>query len=293
MQAFLAESFPSPGSPSDRPDAGGRAGEVAPATSRISTQPIPRRARPRERWPHELARWLVAALGFSILIVLHELATSPSRSGGHARREFLAVLPAAIWSKKRGETSTRSARSRRRLRAHQRHEPVRGPPGGRARPRYHAQPLWKRMAVIAAGPALNIVLAFILLFVFFAAWAPQAATRVGDRGHHREGLPRRHCSSPATSSWPSTARPDRRAELPQAIASHECAGRPRDGCKAATPVRLVVERDGETKTIQLLGRSMTHRPSARGSGSPTSMTGRAIRTASATPFPRRATGSGS
>src|SRR5688572_31554485 len=34
---------------------------------------------------------------------------------------------------------------------------------------YHAQPVWKRIVVIAAGPAVNLVLAFVLLLVFW--WA--------------------------------------------------------------------------------------------------------------------------
>src|SRR6185436_6505277 len=33
---------------------------------------------------------------------------------------------------------------------------------------YHAQPVWKRIVVIAAGPFVNLVVAFVLLFVFFA-----------------------------------------------------------------------------------------------------------------------------
>ena len=32
---------------------------------------------------------------------------------------------------------------------------------------YHAQPVWKRMAVIAAGPVMNFLLALVLLFVAF------------------------------------------------------------------------------------------------------------------------------
>src|SRR6059036_253986 len=42
---------------------------------------------------------------------------------------------------------------------------------------YHAQPVWKRIVVIAAGPAVNLVLAFVLLVVFFAAIGPQPLTR--------------------------------------------------------------------------------------------------------------------
>ena len=29
---------------------------------------------------------------------------------------------------------------------------------------YHAQPVWKRIVVIAAGPAVNLVVAFVLLW---------------------------------------------------------------------------------------------------------------------------------
>src|SRR5204863_8623217 len=42
---------------------------------------------------------------------------------------------------------------------------------------YYAQPPWKRIVVIAAGPAVNFVIAFVLLFVFFAAPGPEYPTR--------------------------------------------------------------------------------------------------------------------
>ena len=51
---------------------------------------------------------------------------------------------------------------------------------------YHAQPVWKRIVVIAAGPAVNLVLAFVLLFVFFALIGPQTGS--SDVGADREGL---------------------------------------------------------------------------------------------------------
>ena len=33
---------------------------------------------------------------------------------------------------------------------------------------YFMQPVWKRIVVIAAGPAMNFLIAFILIFVLFA-----------------------------------------------------------------------------------------------------------------------------
>ena len=61
---------------------------------------------------------------------------------------------------------------------------------------YYAQPVWKRIVVIGAGPFVNLVLAFVLFFVFFWAIGPQdgcAWTR------SRRASPRRGCSSPATT----------------------------------------------------------------------------------------------
>ena len=41
---------------------------------------------------------------------------------------------------------------------------------------YHAQPPWKRMVVIAAGPLMNVLLAFVLLFSYFALIGPRDPT---------------------------------------------------------------------------------------------------------------------
>src|SRR4051812_50192093 len=37
---------------------------------------------------------------------------------------------------------------------------------------YHAQPVWKRVVVIAAGPTGNLVLAFLLMLVFYWGIGP-------------------------------------------------------------------------------------------------------------------------
>ena len=58
---------------------------------------------------------------------------------------------------------------------------------------YYRQPVWKRIVVIAAGPAVNIVLAFVILAgVFMAQRHGRAAARGRhDRGQHARG--RRRC----------------------------------------------------------------------------------------------------
>ena len=124
------------------------------------------------------------------------------------------------------------------------------PPGDEHRA-YYKQPVWKRIVVIAAGPAVNIVLAFVILFVVFsfpagattksarsrpahrASAAAGAAARRPDRRRRRQELSR---PRPAKTGSKSSAKRSR---------SHECAGEPTDGCAATTPAEVTVERDGQ------------------------------------------------
>ena len=68
---------------------------------------------------------------------------------------------------------------------------------------YYRQTVWKRIVVVAAGPAVNIVLAFAILFGVSCANG-QEATAEGRRDPRRHRRPRRCCSR-ATESSPSTA----------------------------------------------------------------------------------------
>ncbi len=45
---------------------------------------------------------------------------------------------------------------------------------------YYRQPVWKRIVVIAAGPAVNIVLAFAILFCVYLVNAQQVDQKVGE-----------------------------------------------------------------------------------------------------------------
>jgi regulator of sigma E protease len=116
---------------------------------------------------------------------------------------------------------------------------------------YYNQPVWKRVVVIAAGPVVNIVLAFLILFGLAFGLDKAAGSGVsiqrlttdspaagqlesGDRIVSIDGVP--------ASNLDFVDRVDRfRGE----INSHKCAGAQTDGCTAATPVRLVVDRDGK------------------------------------------------
>ena len=115
---------------------------------------------------------------------------------------------------------------------------------------YFNQPVWKRIVVILAGPAVNLLIAFLILFgrlprpgvdktshgqlvssttVAPGAFEPPGSyyLKAGDRIVAVDG--RRDLSV---------------ARIRSVIASHRCAGPQVNGCQAATPVSLVVRRDG-------------------------------------------------
>ena len=118
---------------------------------------------------------------------------------------------------------------------------------------YYRQPVWKRIVVIGAGPGgqhrprLRDPLRRLLLSAQqvtrrSASRAETPAARVSSRRQDR----RRRRQAPTR---PGPRRPpDRFGKI---VASHECAGKQVDGCLAATPVTLKIERDGELKTISV------------------------------------------
>jgi regulator of sigma E protease len=122
---------------------------------------------------------------------------------------------------------------------------------------YYNQPVWKRVVVIAAGPFVNIVLAFVILFglsfTLDKAVGPgvkvdrltdgspaQGKLQPGDRIVSIDGKP--------ASTLQFDDRVDRfRSE----INGHKCAGAPVDGCSATNPVKLVVARDGTQTAVSV------------------------------------------
>jgi regulator of sigma E protease len=201
--------------------------------------------------------WLLVILGFSLLIVLHEGGhyVAAKATGMRVEKFFLFLGPKLV-SFKRGETEYGIAAI---------------PLGGfvkisgmnpeeelpsEVEPRaYCRQPVWKRIVVIGAGPAVNIVLAFaIFLFVYFAN-AQQVTQSVGDV---RAGSPAAKVLRPGDrlvsvdgKAYPALDREARLERFGKQVASHKCAGKQVDGCLAATPVRLRVDRGGSIETISV------------------------------------------
>lgn len=199
--------------------------------------------------------WLYIFLGFSLLILLHEGGhyVAAKATGMRVERFFLFFGP-TLWSFRRGETEygikAIPLGGYVKITGMNPEEEV--PPEHQHRA-YFRQPVWKRIVVVAAGPAVNIVLAFaILTFVYFAN-AQQVDQKVGEI---RGGSPAAKVLQPGDrilavdgESYPGLDREQRLQRFGEDVGSHECAGKQVDGCVATTPVVLEISRDGQVQKI--------------------------------------------
>jgi regulator of sigma E protease len=120
---------------------------------------------------------------------------------------------------------------------------------------YYNQPVWKRNVVILAGPAVNLFIAFAIIWGLLLSngaavankqialvdrsAAATSALRVGDQIVSVDGV-----------SGSET-------QIRNQIATHTCAGAQVNGCVAATPARVVVRRNGVLQTFELRPRYST------------------------------------
>jgi regulator of sigma E protease len=119
------------------------------------------------------------------------------------------------------------------------------------RPRaYYNQPVWKRIVVIAAGPAMNLLVAFILMLVFFWLIGPQEPTT--NVAAVKKGAPAVGQIRPGDRIVSVDGKGGDPLAISKRIQSHRCAnGLRRAGCRAAVPATVVVRRSGKLVTLRL------------------------------------------
>ena len=192
--------------------------------------------------------WLLVLLGFVLLVILHELGHfTAAKAVGMRVEKFSLFFPPTIVSKKVGETeyAVGAIPAGGYVKISGMNPDENLPDEVRTRA-YYSQPVWKRIVVIAAGPVVNLVLAFMLLLLFFWAIGPPTAV-VGKRD---AGYPAAQLLKPGDRLVAVDGQRGSPTELSNLIRSHRCAGKPVQGCKAKTPVTLLVERDGRRLTIR-------------------------------------------
>jgi regulator of sigma E protease len=259
--------------------------------------------------------WVLVFLGFVALIVLHEFGHFVvAKATGMRVERFFLFFPPKLVSVRRGETEygigaiplggfvkitgmnpeeLEAAERGERLNKPGLLEQIEGADPGAETPAsiegtqplppevleraYYNQPVWKRIAVIAAGPAMNLLIAFFVLF--FLALGVQRATTL-EVGSIEGGTPAASALEPGDQivavdgvrPTDGGSRPsgqdlaDRADAIARQVNTHTCAGGPTNGCRAATPATFLVKRDGKLVTVRVRPYYDAEAPAINGEG---------------------------
>jgi regulator of sigma E protease len=188
--------------------------------------------------------WLLTILGFTFLIVAHEGGHfAAAKAVGMRVERFSLFFGKPLVSVRRGETEYGIG-------------PF--PLGGyvkisgmnpyeelpeEVKPRaYYRQPVWKRVVVIVAGPAVNILIAFLILWALVLSnGVATSVSQVSSRGLEQPASRYLVPGDRIVSVDGTRSNPD---AIAKAVARHRCAGTPVGGCAATTTAHVVVRRDG-------------------------------------------------
>ena len=142
------------------------------------SRPCPGADRPSRRGAMS---YVLAAAGFAALIILHELGHfTAAKAVGMRVERFYLFFPPAIAKFRRGETEYGvGAIPLGGFVKISGMNPDEELPPEVAHRAYYRQPVWKRIVTIAAGPAMNLLIAFVLLFAL-AFGARQLNDTVGE-----------------------------------------------------------------------------------------------------------------
>lgn len=200
--------------------------------------------------------WVLAFAGFAALIILHEAGHfAAAKACGMRVERFFLFFPPKLFSVRRGETEYGVGAIPLggfvKITGMNPDEELDDDVAPRA---YYHQPVWKRIVVIAAGPAVNLVLAFtILFFLGFGLQEPRslAVGSVEDGTPAAETLREddRIVSINGISARSGTI--DQQVDrLTGSFERFSCAGEETDGCAATAEAIVVLERDGERRTVE-------------------------------------------
>jgi regulator of sigma E protease len=215
--------------------------------------------------------WVLTILGIVALIVLHELGHFiAAKATGMRVERFSLFFPPRLFGVRRGGTEylvgAIPAGGYVKITG-MTPEEIKDADPEIARRAYCNQAVWKRVVVIFAGPAMNLLIAFVIFWALLvssdynghltlANLNPSIATLVPTttvigtkKGTPAHRVLRRGDRILAVDGQHATV-----ASAQRAIGSHRCAGPLTDGCSAATPVRLTVRRNGHTLTLSVYPR---------------------------------------
>ena len=203
----------------------------------------PDRGRARGPGGDDAVSWILAFAGFAALIILHELGHfAAAKAVGMRVERFSLFFGRTPLRFQRGETEYGVGwiplGGFVKITGMNPHEEIPAEAVPRA---YYRQPVWKRLVVISAGPAVNIVLAFVILMglYWFSIGDPREAKPTNRIEQITPGSPADAVLREGDRIIAVDGRRGDPDALRKQIASHQCAGAvKKDGCKAAEPVTI-------------------------------------------------------
>ena len=195
--------------------------------------------------------YVLAFLGFAALIILHEAGHfTAAKAVGMRVERFSLFFGPMIWKFRRGETEYGIGAiplgGYVRITGMNPNEDIPEEAVPRA---YYNQPVWKRIVVILAGPGVNLLIAFVIIWALFLSNGQTVASKqvalveknmpASTLLHPKDQL----VSVDGISGSPTAMR--------NQLGTHLCRGEQVNGCLAATPARIVVRRNGQLLAFEI------------------------------------------
>ena len=114
---------------------------------------------------------------------------------------------------------------------------------------YYNQPVWKRVVVILAGPAVNLLIAFVIVWVIFLSIGQPVTVK--SVGGLIKGYPAARYLKPGDRVVSVDGVSGSPAAIHDVTARHRCPGAQVNGCLAATPAKVVVRRGGKLLAFEI------------------------------------------
>lgn len=196
--------------------------------------------------------YFLAFLGFAVLIILHEAGHfAAAKTVGMRVERFSLFFGPMLFKFRRGETEYGIG-------------PI--PLGGyvkitgmnpneempeevRSRA-YYNQPVWKRIFVISAGPAVNILLAFLIIWVLLLSHGEPGAPSQTVAAVLR-GSPAAAVLHPGDRIVSVNGVSGSYQTLRSQIGADRCRGAQTANCEGARTLAVVVRRDGQLQTLRV------------------------------------------
>jgi regulator of sigma E protease len=195
--------------------------------------------------------YVLAFLGFVALIVLHEFGHfAVAKAVGMRVERFSLFMGPLLVKFRRGETEYGIGPfpigGYVRITGMNPNEDI--PPEVVPRA-YYNQPVWKRIVVILAGPAMNLLIAFVIVWALvMSAGQAVPTTTVA-------GVVSKSPSANVLRTGDKVVSVDgvggSEAAIRNQIDTHRCAGAEVNGCLSATPATVIVKRDGQLVTLHI------------------------------------------